>query len=80
MSHKVRTTHIQRLIDNARTLAALCHGSSGNSRVGLPEHAVEDGLVSQTVEWTLEKAIADLRHAADELDAERMACRGFRQV
>lgn len=74
----VQTTHIQHLIENAAQLAARVHGEIGGTMISL-----EDGQREHPealVEHALCKAISDLRHAADELDAERLSCFGWRQV
>lgn len=76
--HVVLTAHIQRLIENAGKLAERAHGVAAGTMIPL-----EDGQRDQPealVEHALCKAISDLRHAADELDAERLSCYGWRQV
>lgn len=66
----IRTTHIQRLIANGLELAEAVNGAKAG------------GLMVQggTVEDALDKAAADLRHAAEELTAERFSCKGWEQV
>lgn len=70
-SHVVRTIHIQLLIKNGLRLAELVNGC--------PLYADVDDKPTR-VEDVLEKAAADLRHAAEELEAERLSVKGWRQV
>lgn len=85
--HTVRTTHIQRLIENGLRLAR----DLDNAKSGPAEHApgqswrvnVYDehgGVRTVLPEHALQKAAADLRHAAEELEAERLSCLGWPQV
>lgn len=77
--HTVRTTHIQRLIANGARLAQLCDGSSGT--VAAEDSHQDPGKPGGVpVEHVLQKAAADLRHAAEELEAERLSCLGWPQV
>jgi hypothetical protein len=69
MTHVVRTTHIQHLIENGLRLAKDVNGAPAGS-------LTEGG----TIEDALEKAAADLRHAAEELTAERLSCKGWEQA
>jgi hypothetical protein len=94
--HTIQTTHIQRLISNALALAeavddqGASHEYTKDGRREVPRREAEVYLPigpgrphehSRCLpEEALEKAIADLRHAADELDAERLSCLGWRQV
>lgn len=78
MAHTISTRHIQRLITNALDLSRRVDGKEAGSTIGLlPEQRDEPNA---QVEQALCKAIADLRHAADELDAERLNCYGWKQV
>ena len=92
--HTIKTTHIQFLIKNALHLAEAVDGEQGSVITGQPEGNYEaplhDAAITLPVqvhangfalpEHILCKAVSDLRHAADELDAERLACYGWRQV
>lgn len=93
MRHTIRTAHIQRLIANAAKLAEAVNGEQASydvdpqgitevphsvARIPLPEDVQARGHALP--EHMLCKAISDLRHAADELDAERLSCFGWRQV
>lgn len=79
--HQVRTTHIQHLIENGLRHARVVNGKAagehvvlvGNTNGSVPEQVI-------TVEGALEKAAADLRHAAEELTAERLSLLGYPQV
>lgn len=75
--HVVRTTHVQHLIRNGLALAKLADDQWPGSEVRPADGASQHRVV--TVEDALEKAAADLRHAAAELDAERLSCRGWKQ-
>jgi hypothetical protein len=80
MSHTVRTPHIQRLIDNGLSLAIAVDGAAG-THVKVPASAMQPDLTCEVyVIDVLEKAAADLRHAAEELEAERLSCLGWRQA
>lgn len=92
--HVIRTTHIQRLIKNALALAELVDGKTATQTytaqggyfeapravvaIELPEGVRAEPTALP--EHVLCKAISDLRHAADELDAERLSCYGWAQV
>lgn len=76
MSHIVRTSHIQGLINNALSLAEKVDGQRPSQVIKTDANVMGEGT---TVEL-LEKAVADLRHAAAELEAERLNCYGWRQV
>ncbi len=78
MAHVVRTTHVQHLIRNGLSLAQRVDGAAAGSVVPL-EDAQRPGRPEANVEHALCKAISDLRHAADELDAERLSCFGWAQ-
>lgn len=92
--HTITTRHIQSLIKNALLLAEAVDGEKATgvydlggpfpmerpiSEVGIvvPKDVHAAGVVLP--EWALCKAISDLRHAADELDAERLSCYGWEQ-
>lgn len=77
--HTVSTRHIQRLIGNAADLARRVDGKPAGTVIGVREHQ-RPGGPDANVEYALCKAIADLRHAAEELDAERLSCFGWAQV
>lgn len=81
MAHTVRTTHIQRLIENGLRLARLANGQTETIVTGDIADLITDpkGL-SIPVDHALAKAAADLRHAAEELEAERLSVLGWRQV
>lgn len=74
----VRTTHIQALIRNALVLAEAANGATASYMVEVPEGTRSSPYAEP--HHLLCKAISDLRHAADELDAERLSCFGWRQV
>ena len=69
--HIVATRHIQRLIRNGLALAQVADGSG--------QMVLDDGVARCTID-VLEKAAADLRHAAEELTAERLSLLGWPQV
>lgn len=76
--HTVQTTHIQRLIRHGLDLAIMCDGETEHVTL-----AVEPGSTvfkPRPVEHALQKAAADLRHAAEELEAERLSVLGWPQV
>lgn len=77
--HVVRTNHIQELIANGMKLARRVNGEQAGTMVSL-EDRQRPGNPEALVEHALCKAISDLRHAADELDAERLSCHGWAQV
>ena len=79
MTHTVRTTHIQRLIENGLALAKAVDGKNPHQHLDVGEHRM--GPHPRRYPWgVLEKAAADLRHAAEELDAERLSCDDWKQV
>jgi hypothetical protein len=85
--HTVQTTHIQRLIKNALEIAEKVDGHEAAELVrdiGPAQYRAdqnpESELLVPRVEYALCKAVSDLRHAADELDAERLSCYGWQQV
>ena len=80
--HTVRTTHIQRLIENGLYLAQRCDNVSGliAFNVPVPGNPSAQFARNAPVEHALQKAAADLRHAAEELEAERLSCLGWAQV
>lgn len=83
MTHTVRTSHIQRLIENGLDLARRVDGHTAHrfeGMVGVQADQRIDGREDAPIADVLEKAIGDLRHAADELEAERNSCMGWRQV
>lgn len=65
----VVTTHIQELIRSGYDKARVCNG----------KRDWVDELDRSTID-VLEKAAADLRHAAEELTAERLALLGWPQT
>lgn len=67
----VVTTHIQMMIRNALEIAQNCNGAGQYVRVGDKSVPTIDAL---------EKASADLRHAAEELTAERLSLLGWPQT
>lgn len=77
--HVVRTTHIQFLIRNGLSLAERVDGVTPGTMVPL-EDRQRPGRPEALVDHALCKAISDLRHAADELDAERLSCFGWAQA
>lgn len=79
MEHQVRTTHIQSLIEGSLALAQAVDGRQAGSVIATLSPDVYDGDEPPRVEHALCKAVSDLRHAADELDAERLSCYGWRQ-
>lgn len=82
MTYTIRTNHIQKLIANAQHLAKAVHLELAGTTIALPPevYASSDVVGRAHVEHILCKAISDLRHAADELDSERLSCFGWRQV
>lgn len=79
MAHVIRTQHIQKLIGNAADLARRVDGKQAGTVIGV-EDWQRPGNPEAVVDHALCKAISDLRHAADELDAERLSCFGWAQV
>ena len=92
--YTVRTDHILLLLANAKALIESVNGEQGSAITGQPEGNIEAPLHDSAItlpvhihgngfalpEHILCKPISDLRHAADELDAERLSCYGWRQV
>ncbi len=78
MVHTVRTTHIQRLIKNALALADRADGAVAGTMIPL-EDSHRPGQPEALVDHALAKAASDLRHAAEELEAERHSCYGWAQ-
>lgn len=78
MTHIVRTTHIQQMLRNALALAERVDGVEAGAMVPL-EDRQRPGNPEARVEHALCKAISDARHAAAELDAERLSCFGWAQ-
>jgi hypothetical protein len=64
------------MIRNALFLAEQVDGLECSTSIPTKAHIRETASVGSA----LEKAISDLRHAADELDAERLSCHGWKQV
>lgn len=80
--HAVQTTHIQHLIRGALDLAEQVHGHRGTDgpiRVD-PGRRVLGTSLDVPVDHALAKAAADLRHAAEELEAERLSVLGWTQT
>lgn len=80
--HPVRTKHIQSLVSNALYLAQQAdgqRGSDGPIRVD-GSRRILGTSVEVPLDRVLEKAAADLRHAAEELEAERLSVLGWAQV
>ena len=75
MTPVVRTSHIQTLIASAARIAEAVDHLSIDALVLVPEHP--NGPVA--VVDALEKAASNLRHAAEELTAERLGCFGWTQ-
>lgn len=84
MSHTVVTTHIQRLIHRSLMLAKAADQTPAGKLVEI--HAWLEGTRIDherkpiPVEHVLQKAAADLRHAAEELEAERLSVLGWAQA
>lgn len=78
MTYVVRTNHIQELIANAQILARKVNRVEAGTMISLEENQ-RPGSPEALVEHALCKAISDLRHAAAELDAERLNCYGWAQ-
>lgn len=77
--HMVATSHIQDLINNGALLARAAHGKRSDTFWGAPAGTtLAPAQVNASA--ALDKAAHDLRHAADELQAEADSCRGWRQV
>jgi hypothetical protein len=79
--HVVMTHHIQRLIRNGLELAELVDRHESRRTIVIPLHYRMRGHLEGpvSVTYVLEKAAADLRHAAAELDAERLNVLGWVQ-
>lgn len=76
--HVIATTHIQKLIKNALKLAETVDGERGGTMmVMFPEVFAGSDVPAREC---LVKAVADLRHAADELEAEYLSTKGWKQV
>jgi hypothetical protein len=73
VSHVVRTSHIQRLIREALALSEEVDMREGFDAVDFTDHTF-------TGDQVLARASNLLRHAAEELEDERMACFGWDQV
>lgn len=71
MTHQVLTTHIQALIENGFKLARDCNYAGETVLIAGEEKSTAEAL---------EKAAADLHHAAEELTAERLSLLGWKQV
>lgn len=79
--HQVRTSHIQHLIRNGMILATAVDGAWQGEQVHVGASHRADGWDAELPpEHVLGKAAADLRHAAEELEAERLSCLGWEQV
>lgn len=78
--HTVSTVHISQLIKNGLRIAQACDGHTAGNTVplGPPARSVE--VPDAPVDHALAKAAADLRHAAEELEAERLSCLEWPQV
>lgn len=76
--HTVSTTRAQDFIKSGYRLAQVCDGAGHVVPFAdvHPEYPAEGN--SFTID-ALEKAVADLRHAAEELDAERLSLKGWPQ-
>lgn len=81
LPHVVQTRHIQRLIENGLSLAIQVNNRDAGSHIGLSQlhHRGDPGALGPSVDQVLGKAAADLRHAAEELEAERLSCFGWVQ-
>lgn len=80
VQHTVQTRHIQRLIINALDLAQRVDGLHQSQDVAVQPAQRFDEQGEVNVFMALRKAAADLRHAAEELEAEAQSCLGWRQV
>lgn len=83
--HIVRTEHIQRLIRNGLELSERAHNvntiDGTDVNLGNPNpHRNLGSKVTVPVDHVLAKAAADLRHAAEELEAERLSVLGWKQA
>ncbi len=78
MTHVVRTTHVQRLIRNGLALAEQVNGQPAGATL-VPPLTAYSADRPPSVDQALGKAAADLRHAAEELEAERLSCYGWAQ-
>ena len=79
--HIVRTTHIQHLIENGLRIAKAVDGAEQRVRLGkTPGHWSDLSQEDVHTIDALEKAAADLRHAAEELTAERLSLLGWPQT
>lgn len=76
--HTVRTRHVQSLIANALLIAKAVDGELATVRLSGDD--VGNTHESVCIPDALEKAVTDLRHAAAELEAERLSCFGWGQV
>lgn len=79
-AHVVTTAHIQRLIANALTIAEECDNVPAGVLLSFDPPVRRVTAPTAPVDHALAKAVADLRHAADELEAERLSCLGWPQV
>jgi hypothetical protein len=79
--HIVRTRHVRRLIGGALDLAMAAENADAGTLIGVPIETRTNGepAASVPVDHALARAANLLRHAAEELEDERLACLGWRQ-
>lgn len=79
-AHVVVTDHVQRLLANALDLAKRVDGKTEYDAVGLQPHQLAHPGAQPHLLYVMTKAVADARHAADELEAEVHSILGLAQV
>lgn len=75
--HRVETRHIRRLVNQAATLAVVVDGLPAGELVQAPDATRLHGDGRVPIDHALARAANLLRHAAEELEDERMACLGW---
>lgn len=78
--HVISTVHVGLLVRNAQRIVTACDGAGAGTITTVLAPARRVGDEDVAVEDALAKAAADLRRAADELEAERLSCLGWPQV
>lgn len=79
MAHTIRTSHIRQLLEQAHDIAEAVDGSFGDTLVDLPSTVSFPAGDPRRCDHALAKAAQAARHAAEELEAERLECYGWRQ-
>lgn len=79
-AHVVQTHHISRLIDQARQLALEANNTQAGEAIATPPSSRRPSSAQRVpVDHALGRAANLLRHAAEELEDERLACLGWAQ-